>query len=70
MASVFSNAYCTIAATSAENSNGGFLDRMASQQPDSQCLKVDTPECGLVNISKVVDDYHNDVELGILNQRA
>jgi hypothetical protein len=70
MASVFSNAYCTVAATSAENSATGFLDRMASQKSDPQCVKVHTRKHGPVYISGIVDDYYKDVELGLLNQRA
>lgn len=70
MASVFSNAYCTIAATSAKDSTKGFLNRMTSEPLEPRYLKVKTSSHGLVYISKDLDDYHKDVELSILNQRA
>lgn len=56
MESVFASAYCTIAATSAEDSTKGFLNR----QSVKKCVHVSN-----------MDKYFNqDVEKGILNQRA
>jgi len=70
MGVVFSNAYCTIAATSAKDPTRGFLTRPITQYPEPQYVKIHTSSYGPVYISRVVDDFHGDVETGILNQRA
>jgi hypothetical protein len=69
MEGVFKNAYCTIAATSAENSIQGFLNR-----PEGKDLQyVMFPECShgkLYIRTSVVDDFDGDVIKGVLNKRA
>jgi hypothetical protein len=51
---VFKNAYCTIAATSAENSRKGFLRGILTQ----------------VNSDSLPDDFERNVHNGVLNTRA
>jgi hypothetical protein len=66
MEAVFRNAYCTIAATSAEDSTKGFLKR-----PEEKDVML--PECshGKVYIwTPIVDDFDGDVTKGVLNTRA
>lgn len=70
MGNIFGNAYVTIAATSARNATQGFLERPRLRDPDSQFAKVHTSTYGTVLISSIIDDYHSDVENGVLNQRA
>ena len=67
---VFRNAYCTIAATSAEDSTKGFLKRPLVQQPELQYIKVKTSSHGPIYISTIADNFYEDVENGVLNQRA
>lgn len=69
MAHVFKNAYCTVAASSAENSHQGFLTRRA-QGTSSQYVLVPNFSHGPVYISNVVDDFVGDVDRAVLNSRA
>jgi hypothetical protein len=68
MQAVFQNAYCTIAATSAENSTKGFLNR--PKEEDSHYVIVPKSSHGKVYISTSIDDFDGDVVKGILNTRA
>ena len=67
MASVFKNAYCTIAATSAQNSQKGFLKR--SREVPLYAL-VPSSSHGAVFVSTAIDDFEKDVGRGVLNSRA
>ncbi len=69
MESVFAGAYCTIAATSANNCHEGFLRRASLRV--SSCLPDGKFEDGVdVHVSRARDNFESDVESGILNQRA
>jgi hypothetical protein len=70
MESVFRNAYCTIAATSAEDSTKGFLKRRIVDHPEAPYIKVPTSSHGSLYVSALADDFQQDVENGVLNQRA
>lgn len=70
MEAVFRNAYCTIAATSAEDSTKGFLRRPPAQHPGLQFIKVHSSSQGPIYISTIGDNFHEDIENGVLNQRA
>ncbi|KAL2671302.1 hypothetical protein Neosp_013882 [[Neocosmospora] mangrovei] len=59
MGQVFSNAYCTIAATSAAASDEGFLTRRA-ESPLS--ATIETPGRGLLHVSEFMEDYHQDLD--------
>jgi hypothetical protein len=65
---VFNSAYCTIAATSAEDSTKGFLKRPLGEK-DSQYVTVPSSH-GMVHVCTSIDDFHGDVEEGLLNKRA
>ncbi len=65
MEDVFSSAYCTLAASSAKSSDDGFL---GERKPRS-CIKVETRKRGTFYICKAIDNFHLDVEEGVLNQR-
>lgn len=66
MADVYSNAYCTIAATRAEGSNAGFLQ----ERQQRQCLPV-RPASGIpYYLCPTIDNFRDDVENGALNQRG
>lgn len=67
MASVFRNAYCTIAASSARDSKQGFLKR--PREP-AECVRVPSSSYGDVIISTFVDDFESDVEESLLSSRA
>jgi hypothetical protein len=67
MEAVFRNAYCTIAATSAEDSTKGFLNRPLE---DWQYVKVPNSSHGKVYICTSIDDFPGDVMNGVLNTRA
>jgi hypothetical protein len=62
METVFSSAYCTIAASSAQNSTEGFLNRR-------QCVKVQDASGTPLYICNT-DDFHRDVEEGVLSKRG
>lgn len=66
MENVFSQAYCTIAATSATSSLSGFLHR----QLDTEWVHVQTAPGLQFYISTDVDDFDRDVEDALLNKRA
>jgi hypothetical protein len=66
MEAVFTNAYCTIAASSAENSTAGFLKER--QLP--RYVEVPNSAHGRIYICEAIDDFHRDVEEGVLSQRA
>jgi hypothetical protein len=69
MKAAFKNAYCTIAATSAEDSTKGFLER--PEEKDLQHVML--PKCshGEVYIwTSIDDDFDGDVIKGVLNTRA
>jgi hypothetical protein len=66
MENVFSQAYCTIAATSATSSLSGFLHR----QLDAECVNIQAGSGLQFYASTDVDDFKSDVEDAMLNQRA
>jgi hypothetical protein len=63
---VFSSAYCTLAASSAEGSHEGFL----KQRPSSQPLQIETEDGGRLYVSKEVDNFLEDMEDAPLNKRG
>jgi hypothetical protein len=66
METVFSAAYCTIAATSATNWNTGFLERAWT----TESLYVKSAAGRRVYVSTDVDDFDKDVGNAELNKRA
>jgi hypothetical protein len=66
MQDVYAGAYCTIAATSAVDSNGGFLERTVR----SEYLHIQDPLGRQSYVCTQVDDFDNDVENALLNKRA
>jgi len=66
MEDVFASAYCTIAATSAVDSNAGFLRR----QVKSECVLVQDDSGRRFYICTDMDDFDNDVDKAQLNKRA
>ncbi len=62
METVFSSAYCTIAASSAQNSTEGFLNRR-------QCVKVPNASDTPLYVCNT-NDFRRDVEKGVLSQRG
>lgn len=69
MEAVFKNAYYTIAATSAEDSTEGFLNRLEEKGP--QYVMVPNSSQGKVYIyTSIVEDFDGDVIKGVLNTRA
>jgi hypothetical protein len=66
MEDVFASAYCTIAATSAVDSNAGFLARNRS----TEYVRVQDAAGNKVCICTHMDDFENDVEQAGLNKRA
>jgi hypothetical protein len=66
MESVFSYAYCTIAATAAVDSNSGFLER--DIRPEY--VHVQDASGNQFYISTDIDDFDNDVGKARLNTRA
>ncbi|KAF5652004.1 serine threonine kinase [Fusarium sp. NRRL 25303] len=67
MGQVFSNAYCTIAATSAATSNEGFL---APKLSSTLSATLETPGGGLLHISEFMEDCNRDLESAPLNTRG
>ncbi|EXL75366.1 serine/threonine protein kinase [Fusarium oxysporum f. sp. conglutinans race 2 54008] len=67
MGQVFSNAYCTIAATSAAASNEGFLTPKLNS---ALSATVEPPEGGLLHISEFMENCNRDLELAPLNTRG
>ncbi len=70
MESVFRNAYCTIAATSASDPTVGFLERSPVQDPDLRFIKANSALHGRIYVSATADNFREDVEHGALSQRA
>ncbi|KAF2820942.1 hypothetical protein CC86DRAFT_374182 [Ophiobolus disseminans] len=66
MQDVYAGAYCTIAATSANDSNTGFLERTVR----SEYLHIQDASGRQFYLSTEVDDFDNDVENKLLNKRA
>lgn len=66
MEDVFASAYCTIAATSAVDSNAGFLARNSS----AEYVRVQDAAGNQVCICTHMDDFEKDVEQAGLNKRA
>lgn len=66
MEDVFNFAYCTIAATSANGSDDGFIKPRASRR----CVPVQKQGKSLFYICEAIDDFRSDVELGDLNKRG
>lgn len=66
MEQVFSEAYCTIGAGSAESSIQGFLSRGAPRP----CVQLSIPDAGTLFVCPWIDDFHRDVEMGPLNSRG
>ncbi|OCK78682.1 HET-domain-containing protein [Lepidopterella palustris CBS 459.81] len=63
---VFSSAYCTLAASSAEGSHEGFL----KQRPSSQPLQIRTEDGDRLYVSKEVDNFVEDMRDAPLNTRG
>jgi hypothetical protein len=66
MQDVYAGAYCTIAATSAVNSNAGFLERTVR----SEYIHIQDTSSTQFYVCTEVDDFDNDVENAPLNKRA
>ncbi len=66
MEHVFSSAYCTLAASSAKSSDVGFLQE---RQP-RPCIKIDTVDKGSFYVCPAIDNFHVDVQEGVLNERG
>ncbi|XTI84867.1 HET-domain-containing protein [Cenococcum geophilum] len=66
MEDVFASAYCTIAATSAVDSNAGFLKRNVS----SEYVYVQDTSSRHFYVCTNIDDFDNNVEKARLNTRA
>lgn len=66
MEQVFSDAYCTIGASSAKSSLDGFL---ADPSPRS-VVTLPPGRAGAAYVCVDIDDFHGDVELGPLNRRG
>jgi hypothetical protein len=66
---VFRNVYYTIAATSAEDSTKGFLNRPTLEE-DSQYVMVPNSSHGKIYICTSINDFDGDVLKGVLNKRA
>ncbi|KAH6953785.1 hypothetical protein BKA56DRAFT_504371 [Ilyonectria sp. MPI-CAGE-AT-0026] len=65
MEDVFSGAYCTIAASSAESSLHGFLGKRTPRE----CVTVQTSQ-GPLYLAEAIDDFYSDVEQSVLNKRG
>jgi hypothetical protein len=66
MESVYASAYCTIAATSAVDSNAGFLERNVS----NKYVHVQDASGRQFYVCTDIDDFDNDVDNARLNKRA
>jgi len=66
MERVFSDAYCTIGASSARSSLVGFLADRAPRD----CVQLQTQSTGTLYVCPAIDDFHRHVELGELNRRG
>ncbi|KAF4622831.1 hypothetical protein G7Y89_g14193 [Cudoniella acicularis] len=70
METFFSSAYCTIAASSAEDSTKGFLSPRSPSKPARECVKVPNALDTSLYICEIIDNFHHDVEKGKLSQRG
>lgn len=66
METVFSEAYCTIAATSASGSTVGFL----GPRPTKEYIRVSDGSGSQLYLCETVDDFTGDVVGGVLNKRG
>ena len=66
MENVYALAYCTIAATSAVNSNSGFLERNAN----SEYVYAQDALGRRFYVCTNIDNFSNDVEQALLSTRA
>ncbi|KAK1480001.1 serine/threonine protein kinase [Colletotrichum cuscutae] len=66
MEHVFSSAYCTIAATAASSSAEGFL----RQKSKHSFATLTGPSGSFTFVRKAIDNFHQDVEQAVLNQRG
>ncbi|KAI1261481.1 HET-domain-containing protein [Xylariaceae sp. FL1019] len=66
MEDVFSSAYVTIAASSADSCLKGFIH----DRPTRPCVAIQDQSGDKVYLCKNIDDFHGDVEQGVLNQRG
>jgi hypothetical protein len=66
MEGVYTSAYCTLAATSAVNSNSGFLKRNIN----SKCIYAQDKSGQQVYVCTDIADFDNEVEGAELNKRA
>ncbi|KAI0147430.1 HET-domain-containing protein [Xylariaceae sp. FL1272] len=66
MEDVFSSAYVTIAASSADSCLQGFMH----DRPTRPCVAIQDQSGDKVYLCKNIDDFHGDVEQGVLNQRG
>lgn len=66
MEDVFSHAYCTIAASSAESSLAGFL---GDRRP-RDAIMLQTPEKVPLYLAEDIDDFRTDVENSVLSSRG
>ncbi|KXX75307.1 Heterokaryon incompatibility protein 6, OR allele [Madurella mycetomatis] len=69
MADVFRGAYCVVAASSAEDSTRGFLNRIVDETQHDYVL-VNSASHGEVYLTTAVDDFAGDVQNAVLNSRA
>lgn len=66
MERVFSDAYCTIGASSASSSLEGFLE----DRTPRPCVQLQTGTIGTLYVCEAIDDFRQHVELGELNRRG
>ncbi|KAI0505813.1 heterokaryon incompatibility protein-domain-containing protein [Xylaria bambusicola] len=66
METVFSTAYCVIAATRAEGSSSGFL----GPRPARKFVKIERPGQNSIYVCESIDNFQRDVIDGPLNQRG
>jgi len=66
MEDVYASAYCTIAATSAVDSNAGFLERNVSREP----VYVQEASGRRFHVCTDINNFNNDVKQAPLNKRA
>jgi hypothetical protein len=66
MERVFSDAYCTIGASSARSS----LERILIYRHPRPCVQLQTRTAGTLYVCPVIDDFHKHVELAELNRRG
>ncbi|KDN67572.1 putative heterokaryon incompatibility protein [Colletotrichum sublineola] len=66
METVFSAAYCTLSAASAESSLEGFL----APRPPRPCVRLRTEDSRDLYVCPHIDDFHQDVELAKINRRG